>query len=84
MQQLHLGGQTQEEAADEAAGQDDVPFDEVGGLGGVGRGDVSGSELSNLSSASCLSAESIKNVFVFLQSTRLMYQPAGVVLLTAH
>lgn len=36
-----LGGQTQEEAADEAAGQDDVPFDEVGGLGGVGRGDTS-------------------------------------------
>lgn len=27
-----LGGQTQEEAADEPAGQDDVPFDKVCGL----------------------------------------------------
>lgn len=29
---VSLGGQTQEEAADKTAGQDDVPFNEVCGL----------------------------------------------------
>lgn len=35
-----LRGQAQEEAADEAAGQDDVPFDEVSGLRWRGGGET--------------------------------------------
>lgn len=77
-----LGGQTQEEAADEAAGQDDVPLDEVGGLRRSGKGRRE--RVRALKPEFCLYHVWVQAASKMYLSLYNMSPLVGVVLLTAH